>query len=230
MQLKALGLVLSGLASSASAHELLDASRGLAVHIEDLGTGNGVNGMPVEISRAVGPAVPALAERLIRTWRESSPAESVRLSQCCGWSFAGQIKASRSRVIQWRTTASGAELLWSSLRLDTPTNAAPVATVPLIPQCAWTTPTHGQVAGREFVQLAAHCRVDASVAITLASRRIASQGWSVQQRSRLVVQAELGGVHVQLTAGPSLHEPSAASSPVSSLVLVESRPAVQAYR
>jgi hypothetical protein len=217
MSVKFSCLLFIGLSLATEAHELQQAARGLDVSYEELGGAVGVNGLPITIARAVGPAVPALAERLIQQWREGSGIESVRVSRCCGWNLASLIHVAESRVIQWRVTASGAELLWSKVNLTASVRVAPEPAVPLLTQCSWSTPVHGLVTSRLYLQVSARCPLDAPATLELVTRRMASEGWRWQRRGPLMLQAERGKVQAQLIAAPR-----GAST---DLVLVESRPA-----
>ena len=217
MSVKLPCLLCIGLSLTTEAHELQQATRGLDVSYEGLGGAVGVNGLPITIARAVGPAVPALAERLIQQWREVSGIDSVRVARCCGWNLASLILADESRVIQWRVTAAGAELLWSAVDLTIAVRAAPEPAVPLLTQCSWSTPVHGQVASRQYLQVSARCPLDAPATLELATRRLTSEGWRWQRRGPLLLQAERGRVQAQLIAAPRVAS--------TDLVLVESRPA-----
>ena len=217
MSVKFSCLLCIGLSLNTQAHELQQAARGLDVSYEELGGAVGVNGLPLTIARAVGPAVPALAERLIQEWREGSGIDSVRVARCCGWNLASVIHANESRVIQWRVAASGAELLWSAVNLTIAVRVAPEPAVPLLTQCSWSTPVHGQVANRQYLQVSARCPLDATATLELATRRLTSEGWRWQRRGPLLLQAERGRVQAQLIAAPRVA--------ATDLVLVESRPA-----
>jgi hypothetical protein len=217
MSVRLLFMLCIGLSLTTEAHELQQAARGLDVSYEELGGAVAVNGLPLTIARVVGPAVPALAERLIQQWREDSGIDSVRVSRCCGWNLASLILATESRVIQWRTTASGAELLWSAVNLTVAVRAPPEPAVPLLTQCSWSTPVHGLAASRQYLQVSARCPLDAPATLELVTRRLAREGWRWQRRGPLMVQAEHGRVQVQLIAAPR--------DASTDLVLVESRPA-----
>jgi hypothetical protein len=143
--------------------------------------------------------------------------------QCCGWKIASRIHGGDSQVIQWRTRVAGDELLWSTVGLTIAPGTVPAAAAQLPADCRWTTPVHGQIAGRQFVQYSARCNLDASAAIGLMIRHLASDHWRWQRRGSLMVLAERGPAQVQVIASPAPHT-SAQEQGRSSLVLVESRP------
>jgi len=205
------------------AHELQDAARGLPVRIEEIDGEVEVNGLPITISRAIGSGVPALADRLITLWRLESGRDSVQIIDCCGWTLASRLHRAASQVVQWRTTAGG-ELLWSTTDLSRAEMAAPMPTAPLVSACTWTTPIHGRVESRLFVQVTGRCNRDASPALDLMVGRLAGDGWHWQRSSPLVAHAERGAVQVQLMASPSPYRPGKPMDERSSVVLIESRP------
>ena len=229
MSLRLPYLLCIALSLTTEAHELQQAARGLDVSYEDLGGTVGINGLPITITRATGPAVPELAQRLIQQWREDSGPDSVRVFRCCGWNLASLLNATESRVIQWRATAVGAELLWSAVKLTVAVRAAPAPapTVPLLAQCSWSTPVHGRVASRQYLQISAYCPLDAPATLELIARRLTSEGWRWQRRGPLMLQAERGKLQAQLIAGPASQVTAPARVASSTLVLVETQPAAR---
>jgi hypothetical protein len=205
------------------AHELQKAARGLQVSIEEIEGSMEVNGVSMNISRATGTAVSTLAMRLVNRWRIDSGATSVRIIECCGWTFASRFHQGSSQTLQWRITAGG-ELLWSTTDLRVATTTLPVPSVPQVAGCIWSTAIRGRVAQRLFIQASAQCDLDASHALDLMVNRLSRDTWQWQRRSSLVVQAERGSVQVQLTANPVTDSPGHPSSARSSIVMVESRP------
>jgi len=220
MLLRAMLLCL-GIALDAGAQELQEAARGLLVSIEDLAGTIGVNGLPLAVSRAVGPEVPAMAERLLARWREQSGGDAVRSAGCCGWQIASRIRDGQSQVVQWRSTAAGPELYLSTAKLTDRVGPAPFVTSPLPSGCSWTTPVHGQVSGTSFIQLSAQCARSATAILDQSIRLLSREGWQWRRLGAATVQAQRGPTHMQLTAIPQPTETSAARTGLSSVVIVE---------
>lgn len=223
MSLRWLVLLGPGFAVDAAAEDLRRVAQDLQVRVENLEGEVAVNGLPITISRAVGPGVPALAERLVGQWRLESGQDSVHLLSCCGWKLASRIHNGDSQVVQWRSTALASELLWSTLGSRAPIAAPPMADAPLLPDCSWSGPVHGRVAASQYLQVSARCPLDPEAALAMMIRRMASEGWHWQRQSRLVVFAERGQVKAQLIASPLQGPASFPSTGQSSLVLLESR-------
>jgi hypothetical protein len=211
------------------ASELYESARGLRVNIEEMEGAVAVNGLPISIMRATGADVLPLAKRIVDQWRIESGAESVRVTQCCGWNVASRLHAGASHAIQWRSS-SGGELLESTADLGAAARIVPTPRLPLITDCAWSTPVHGRVAQRQFLQISGRCTLEPSRALDLTARSLADAGWHWKRSGPLVLQAERGTVQAQVTAGPAtrvLPEPATGRS---SLVLVESQPAEGSQR
>lgn len=212
-----------------NAGEMRASARGLQVDIEEIDGAVAVNGFPMSVSRATGTDVPLLADRLVDRWRIDSGADSVRVMQCCGWNLASRLHAGASEVIQWRSSAGG-ELLMSTADLGATARAVPTPKLPLIVDCDWSTPVHGRVAQRQFLQVAARCNLAPSHALDMAARQLAAHGWHWQRSGPLVLRAERNGVQAEMIAGPVPRGPRGTASDKSSLVLVESQPAEAARR
>lgn len=213
-----------------AAQDMQPFARNLNVHVEQLEGDVALNGVPVTITRAEGPGVPALAERMINRWRSESGPDSVWLSECCGWKLASRIHNGESQVVQWRTTVTDSELLWSTLVATAPPPAPPMVNAPLPPDCRWSGPVHGKVAGNQYVQISARCALDPQAALDLMIRRLASAGWRWQRQGRLVVHAARGQVRAQLIAAPMLDPRRLPAPGQSSLVLLEARPSGGSFR
>jgi len=211
------------------ASELHESARGLRVNIEEMEGAVAVNGLPMSVSRATGADVPLLAKRIVDHWRIESGAESVRVTQCCGWNVASRLHAGGSQAIQWHSSAGG-ELLESTANLGAAAGIVPAPKLPLIADCAWSTPVHGRVGLRQFLQVSGRCNLEASRALDLTARRLAAAGWHWQRSGPQVLQAERGTVQAQVTAGPATHVLQEPATGRSSLVLVESQPAEGAPR
>ncbi|MFO1504451.1 MAG: hypothetical protein U1F39_11665 [Steroidobacteraceae bacterium] len=216
LRLLVLGLSLSG---HAFAHELQDAARGLAVHIETVDGALGINGLPLSVSRATGTQVLQLVERLLRQWRSESGAAAVRTEECCGWSIASRFHDGNPQVIQWRDTAAGAELLWSVADVRAVKKDSAETSVPLPAGCTGSPPVQGQVAQRRFLQYTARCTAGVKPLLESIARDFARHGW-VWQRRGSSLQAQQGAVQAQAIA-LGVRE---AGREVTALVLVESRP------
>lgn len=223
MSLKFALLACLCIAPGLHAHELQTAAQGLAVSIESMEGMTGINGLPVVVARAVGPAAPELARNLIDRWHESLGRNSVRLDACCGWQFASVVRNEESRVIQWRSTAAGGELIWSSARLSSSIQLPPPTRFPLLRECAWTTPVHGRAANRRFSQQSAYCDIEPHVALERTINRLAGEGWRWHRLGNWVIQAERRGVQVELVAGRSPPLPGAIRRGTA-LMLVETNP------
>jgi hypothetical protein len=211
------------------ASELYESSRGLRVNIEEMEGAVAVNGLPISISRATGADVLPLAKRIVDQWRIQSGAESVRVTQCCGWNVASRMHAGASQAIQWRSSAGG-ELLESTADLGAAAGIVPTPKLPLIADCAWSTPVHGRVAQRQFLQISGRCPLEPSRALDLTARRLGDAGWHWQRSGPLVLHAERGTVQAQVTAGPATLVSQEPTTGRSSLVLVESQPAEGSQR
>ena len=225
MSLKWVVLLGLGLAVEAAAEDLRSTARGLDVLVERVEGEVALNGVPVTISRAVGPGVTVLAERLVDRWRRESGQGSVRILQCCGWQVASRIHNGESQVVQWRTAGTQSELLWSTLGDPAPIPAPPKPKTPLPADCSWSGTIHGKVAGSHYLQISAQCALDAESALDLMIRRLADEGWHWQRHGRLVVSAGRGQVRAQLVASPVRGPATSPSRGQSSLVLLESRSA-----
>lgn len=209
--------------------ELHESGRGLQVDIEEIDGAVAINGLPMSVSRATGTDVPLLADRLVDRWRIESGAASVRIILCCGWNVASRLHAGASEVIQWRSSHGG-ELLKSTANLGATARVVPAPRLPLIAECDWSTPVHGRVAQRLFLQVAARCNVAASRALDLAARKLANDGWHWQRGGARVLRAERGGIQAELIAGPLPNGPRERAAEASSLVLIESQSAETARR
>jgi len=216
-------------ALDAGAGELRESGQGLQVDIEEIDGAIAVNGLPMSVSRATGADVPLLAERLVDRWRIESGADSVRVIRCCGWNVASRLHAGASEVIQWRSSAGG-ELLRSTADLAATARIAPAPRLPLIADCDWSTPMHGRVGQRLFLQVVARCSLAPSHALDIAARHLASDGWHWQRSGPQILRAELDGIQAQLIAGPLPQGRGAPATEGSSLVLIESRPAEASRR
>jgi hypothetical protein len=218
------------LSVQAAAQDLQQVARGLDVRVEELEGQVGINGLPFAISRAVGPGVPNLAERVVQQWSRQSGFESVRRLQCCGWTFASRIHNGESQVVQWRLSGTDAQLLSSTLRISARTPAPPVVSAPLLPDCSWSRPVHGRIAGSQFIQQSARCALAPEEALQLMVRRLENAGWHSRRQGPLLVQAQRGTTKAQLIAAPEQDPLPVLAPALSSLVLLESRPVGRSHR
>jgi hypothetical protein len=226
MSLKAAALLWLTFVPLAQSGELQQLSRGLAVNIEDMEGNVDVNGLPLAVSRVVGSDVPALVARVIDRWQADSGKDAIQFAQCCGWQFVSNIHNAQSRVLQWRNAPAGYELLWSTTDLAQQVRDAPKPTVPLLETCKWATPVSGRVAERRFVQFSARCKPEASIVLDLSTRRLETSGWIWKRVNQRLVQAERGPVQAQLIAIPEATSASRGVASRSSLVVIESYPAI----
>lgn len=211
------------------ADEMLAMARGLQVNIERIDGAIAVNGLAMSVSRATGTDVPLLADRLVAHWRIESGSESIRIFRCCGWNVASRLASGASEVIQWRSSTGG-ELLKSTANIGATASIVPAPRLPLIADCDWSTPVHGRVAQRLFLQVTARCNLAPSHALDIAARRLANQGWHWQRSGPLVLRAELNGIQAELIAGSMPQGTGERASDGSSLVLIESHPVEAAWR
>jgi hypothetical protein len=155
-------------------------SRGLAVVVESIAEPVAVNGLPVHVTRAHGPEVATLAQRIADRWRsERSMAQQI---QHQGWHVLSRWNGVRSEVLQWRNEGAEAELLFSWLDATQKPRvmAAPPLALPF--HCAWSRTVEGESRRGRFSQHLAHCRAAPNRLAPEIAAALARKNWIVVHR------------------------------------------------
>lgn len=175
------------LAASSLAHPVASSfdahlATGLALNVEAFQEALVVDGVPMQVRRATGSAVPELARRIEAQWR--SQGSDVKTPQRAGWSVRSRIRGSRSEVMQWRTDIEVPELLWSTLDAAHHVIGTPEPGLALPAGCAWGRHVAGTAGKRRFSERSARCNLTAAELSPLLRRSLESAGWQIRSYSQ----------------------------------------------
>lgn len=154
---------------------------GLRVDVEHIPESLTVDGVPITVHRATGAGVPDLARRIEAQWR--SQGSQVRSLQQAQWTMRSRISGGRSEVLQWRSSASLHELLWSSLDATAQARAKPETGLDLPAGCSWGRSVAGKAGNRVFMQRSARCELSLERLASTLRQSLPAQGWQLQTGS-----------------------------------------------
>ncbi len=197
----------------------------LAVAIPDLGpgvvaeplpAGLRINGVAVQVTRLQGPGLPAYIAGLQSHWQAQG---TVR--QLGPWRLVSRQQGAVSEVIQWRSTLTGTEALWSRLDLRLPTGTGIGLSLRLPAACRVVSQL--ELGGRQSPvrQLTARCGLRADTLSAWLHRAAIAAGWENQNKpGARTLQLQRGPLRLRLSV---IEQPEPASRADSVLVAIESR-------
>jgi hypothetical protein len=165
---------------------------GLAVSVDPVPETVVIDGLGMIMQRVTGSGVPDLIRRIEARWRGQG-SQIQQLDQG-GWVLRSRIHGKHSEVIQWRSTASDMELLWSRLDVAASVQPEPAKLFALPAGCAWSRSISGMSGHQRYLQRSARCSHGASDLARSLRASLSSQGWQVHSASSQGLLVRRAGV------------------------------------